>query len=87
MCVVAAQEEEQRMRRVASNIAKDVKKFWLKVDKLVTSPSSGSWVVIAAPLFGVLGDACIGLSASFVVLSGLRPPDESVVDVDRPLRL
>ncbi|KAG0580120.1 hypothetical protein KC19_4G148100 [Ceratodon purpureus] len=29
-------EEEQRMRRVASNIAKDVKKFWLKVDKLVS---------------------------------------------------
>ena len=34
--VVVDQEEEQRMRRVASNIAKDVKKFWLKVDKLVT---------------------------------------------------
>lgn len=33
--VVIEQEEEQRMRRVASNIAKDVKKFWLKVDKLV----------------------------------------------------
>lgn len=33
------QEEEQRMRRVASNIAKDVKKFWLKVDKLVRNRS------------------------------------------------
>ncbi|CAM6104661.1 unnamed protein product [Calypogeia fissa] len=28
-------EEEQRTRRVASNIAKDVKKFWMKVEKLV----------------------------------------------------
>lgn len=37
--VVVDQEEEQRMRRVASNIAKDVKKFWLKVDKLVRESS------------------------------------------------
>ncbi|XP_024385974.1 protein PHOTOPERIOD-INDEPENDENT EARLY FLOWERING 1 isoform X2 [Physcomitrium patens] len=29
-------EEEQRMRKVASNIAKDVRKFWLKVEKLVS---------------------------------------------------
>jgi hypothetical protein len=29
------QEEEQRMRRVASGFAKEVKKFWMKVDKLV----------------------------------------------------
>ncbi|KAJ7539803.1 hypothetical protein O6H91_11G109200 [Diphasiastrum complanatum] len=28
-------EEEQRLRRIASNIAKDVKKFWTKVEKLV----------------------------------------------------
>ncbi|KAL3680093.1 hypothetical protein R1sor_023049 [Riccia sorocarpa] len=28
-------EEEQKTRRVASNIAKDVKKFWMKVEKLV----------------------------------------------------
>ncbi|KAL2612977.1 hypothetical protein R1flu_024669 [Riccia fluitans] len=28
-------EEEQKIRRVASNIAKDVKKFWMKVEKLV----------------------------------------------------
>jgi hypothetical protein len=39
MGTVVEQEEEQRMRRVASNIAKDVKKFWLKVDKLVRMPS------------------------------------------------
>ncbi|CAK9228992.1 unnamed protein product [Sphagnum troendelagicum] len=29
-------EEEQRVRRVASGIAKEVKKFWMKVEKLVT---------------------------------------------------
>ena len=29
------QEEEQRIRRLASNIAKDVKKFWTKIEKLV----------------------------------------------------
>lgn len=40
--MVVVQEEEQRMRRVASNIAKDVKKFWLKVDKLVTLPQPGT---------------------------------------------
>lgn len=34
--VVLYQEEELRVRRVASGIAKDVKKFWLKVDKLVS---------------------------------------------------
>eukprot|EP00250_Pteridium_aquilinum_P026609 c33290_g1_i1 orf=3-1079(-) len=28
-------EEEQRMRRLASNIAKDVKKFWTKIEKLI----------------------------------------------------
>jgi hypothetical protein len=28
-------EEEQRVRRVASGIAKEVKKFWMKVEKLV----------------------------------------------------
>ncbi|KAH9331633.1 hypothetical protein KI387_003741, partial [Taxus chinensis] len=28
-------EEEQRTRRLASNIAKDVRKFWLKIEKLV----------------------------------------------------
>lgn len=28
------------MRRVASSIAKEVKKFWLKVDKLVRNPTS-----------------------------------------------
>lgn len=28
-------EEEQRTRRLASNIAKDVRKFWMKIEKLV----------------------------------------------------
>nr|CAD1845101.1 unnamed protein product [Ananas comosus var. bracteatus] len=28
-------EEEQRLRKVASNISKDVKKFWIKIEKLV----------------------------------------------------
>eukprot|EP00257_Ricinus_communis_P018634 XP_015577402.1 protein PHOTOPERIOD-INDEPENDENT EARLY FLOWERING 1 isoform X1 [Ricinus communis] len=28
-------EEEQRMRKVALNISKDVKKFWIKIEKLV----------------------------------------------------
>eukprot|EP01018_Ginkgo_biloba_P038738 Gb_04357 [translate_table: standard] len=28
-------EEEQRLRRVAINISKDVKKFWMKIEKLV----------------------------------------------------
>lgn len=28
-------EEEQRMRKIASNISKDVKKFWTKIEKLV----------------------------------------------------
>ncbi|GLJ18606.1 hypothetical protein SUGI_0331380 [Cryptomeria japonica] len=28
-------EEEQRSRRLASNIAKDVRKFWMKIEKLV----------------------------------------------------
>lgn len=28
-------EEEQRIRRLASNIAKDVKKFWTKIEKLI----------------------------------------------------
>ncbi|KAH7651995.1 DNA helicase protein [Dioscorea alata] len=28
-------EEEQRMRKVAANISKDVKKFWMKIEKLV----------------------------------------------------
>ncbi|KAL6971216.1 Pharynx and intestine in excess protein 1 [Sarracenia purpurea var. burkii] len=28
-------EEEQRLRKVALNISKDVKKFWLKIEKLV----------------------------------------------------
>lgn len=32
-CVL--QEEEQRLRKVALNISKDVKKFWIKVEKLV----------------------------------------------------
>lgn len=34
--VSISQEEEQRTRRVASNIAKEVKKFWMKVEKLVS---------------------------------------------------
>jgi E1A-binding protein p400 len=29
------QEEEQRLRKVAVNISKDVKKFWVKIEKLV----------------------------------------------------
>lgn len=29
------QEEEQRLRKVALNISKDVKKFWTKIEKLV----------------------------------------------------
>ena len=29
------QEEEQRLRKVALNISKDVKKFWVKIEKLV----------------------------------------------------
>uniref|UniRef100_A0A6N2MC76 HSA domain-containing protein n=1 Tax=Salix viminalis TaxID=40686 RepID=A0A6N2MC76_SALVM len=29
------QEEEQRVRKVALNISKDVKKFWVKIEKLV----------------------------------------------------
>jgi len=34
------QEEEQRLRKVALNISKDVKKFWMKIEKLVSSLSS-----------------------------------------------
>lgn len=30
------QEEEQRLRKVALNISKDVKKFWIKIEKLVS---------------------------------------------------
>lgn len=30
------QEEEQRMRKVALNISKDVKKFWTKIEKLAS---------------------------------------------------
>ncbi|XP_050219671.1 protein PHOTOPERIOD-INDEPENDENT EARLY FLOWERING 1 [Mercurialis annua] len=30
-----SKEEEQRMRKVALNITKDVKKFWIKIEKLV----------------------------------------------------
>ncbi|XP_078444362.1 SNF2 domain-containing protein / helicase domain-containing protein isoform X2 [Wolffia australiana] len=29
-------EEEQRLKKLASNIAKDVKKFWIKIEKLVS---------------------------------------------------
>ena len=36
LCSALLQEEEQRVRRVASAIAKEVKRFWNKVDKLVT---------------------------------------------------
>lgn len=38
------QEEEQRLRKVALNISKDVKKFWLKIEKLA-SPLR-IWVLI-----------------------------------------
>ncbi|KAH7554286.1 hypothetical protein JRO89_XS12G0155400 [Xanthoceras sorbifolium] len=31
------QEEEQRLRKVALNISKDVKKFWMKIEKLASS--------------------------------------------------
>ena len=31
------QEEEHRMRKVAANISKDVKKFWIKIEKLASS--------------------------------------------------
>lgn len=30
------QEEEHRLRKVALNISKDVKKFWIKIEKLVS---------------------------------------------------
>lgn len=30
------QEEEQRLRKVALNISKDVKKFWMKIEKLAS---------------------------------------------------
>jgi hypothetical protein len=30
-------EEEHRMRKVAVNISKDVKKFWIKIEKLASS--------------------------------------------------
>ncbi|KAI3944275.1 hypothetical protein MKW98_016505 [Papaver atlanticum] len=32
---VVIQEEEQKLRKVALNISKDVKKFWTKIEKLV----------------------------------------------------
>jgi hypothetical protein len=31
------QEKEHRMKKVALNISKDVKKFWLKIEKLASS--------------------------------------------------
>lgn len=31
------QEEEHRIRKVALNISKDVKKFWIKIEKLASS--------------------------------------------------
>lgn len=30
-------EEEQRLRKIAVNISKDVKKFWVKIEKLASS--------------------------------------------------
>jgi E1A-binding protein p400 len=33
------QEEEQRLKKVALNISKDVKKFWLKIEKLASLSS------------------------------------------------
>lgn len=33
--IICHQEEEQRLRKVALNISKDIKKFWLKIEKLV----------------------------------------------------
>lgn len=34
--LVNNQEEELRMRKVALNISKDVKKFWTKIEKLAS---------------------------------------------------
>lgn len=35
-CLSEFQEEEQKLRKVALNISKDVKKFWVKIEKLVS---------------------------------------------------
>ena len=37
MMIFSLQEEEHRMRKVALNMSKDVKKFWIKIEKLASS--------------------------------------------------
>lgn len=46
VCIMT-QEEEQRLRKVALNISKDVKKFWLKIEKLASLLRI--WVLVISP--------------------------------------
>jgi hypothetical protein len=45
MLIFLLQEEEHRMRKVALNISKDVKKFWIKIEKLASSFLSSNVIV------------------------------------------
>lgn len=46
------QEEEHRMRKVALNISKDVKKFWIKIEKLASSFLSSNVVATCDTTLG-----------------------------------